>query len=73
MYQYTEYIGYVASAIVLLSFLMGRIFYLRIINTIGCTFFILYGFLLDSKPIIITNAAIVLINIFYLNKNKNAS
>jgi uncharacterized protein with PQ loop repeat len=73
MNQYTEYIGYLASAIVLISFLMGKIVYLRIINTIGCAFFIFYGILLDSKPIVITNAAIVLINLYYLNKNKKSN
>jgi energy-converting hydrogenase Eha subunit E len=68
MEEYREYIGYLASAIVLLSFVMGRILYLRIINTIGCCFFIFYGALLGSIPIIATNAAIVLINLYYLVK-----
>lgn len=70
MKEYTEYIGYFASAIVLISFVMGRILYLRIINTVGCAFFILYGFLLDSFPIMVTNFAIVLINIYYLTKKE---
>jgi hypothetical protein len=71
MESYTEYIGYFASGIVLLSFLMGNIFVLRIINTIGCGFFIFYGVLLGSIPIILTNSAIVLINTYYLFlKNK---
>lgn len=71
MEPYTEYIGYFASGIVLLSFLMGNIFVLRIINTIGCGFFILYGVLLGSMPIILTNAAIVLINAYYLFLKNN--
>ncbi|MFM7681558.1 MAG: uroporphyrinogen decarboxylase [Bacteroidota bacterium] len=68
MTNYTEYIGYVASALVLVSFVMKNITYLRIINTIGCGFFIIYGLLLPSAPIIITNAAIVLVNLYYLFK-----
>ena len=68
MTNFTEYIGYVASALVLVSFIMKNITYLRIINTIGCGFFILYGILLPSAPIIITNTAIVLINLYYLLK-----
>jgi uncharacterized protein with PQ loop repeat len=71
MESYTEYIGYFASGIVLLSFLMGNIFVLRIINTIGCGFFIFYGVLLGSIPIILTNSAIVLINTYYLFLKKN--
>lgn len=71
MESYSEYVGYAASGIVLLSFLMGNIFILRIINTIGCGFFILYGFMLGSFPIILTNSAIVLINIYYLFLKNN--
>jgi hypothetical protein len=68
MPNYTDYIGYIASALVLISFLMKNITYLRVINTIGCGFFILYGIFLPSTPIIITNAAIVLVNLYYLLK-----
>ena len=71
MENYTEYVGYIASGIVLLSFLMGNIFILRIINTIGCGFFIFYGVLLGSIPIILTNSAIVLINAYYLFLKNN--
>jgi len=64
----TEYIGYVASGIVLLSFLMRKMFFLRVVNTVGCIFFIVYGMMLGSIPIILTNTAIVLINVYYLTK-----
>lgn len=63
----TEIIGYIASFGVLLSFLMKNIRTLRIINTIACSIFILYGIMLSySIPIIITNGAIVIINLYYL-------
>jgi hypothetical protein len=68
MQEYTEYIGYVASALVLISFIMKKITYLRVINSFGCAFFIVYGTLLASVPIVITNAAIVMINIYYLTR-----
>ena len=68
----TEIIGYIASAIVLISFLMKNIIKLRIINTIGCLIFIVYGVLLNfSIPIIITNSVIVGINVYFLIKMKN--
>lgn len=67
----TEIIGYIASAIVLISFLMKNIKKLRVINTIGCLIFIVYGVLLNfSIPIIITNSVIVGINIYFLIKMK---
>lgn len=68
MQDYTEYVGYAASLFVLLSFIMKKMMPLRIVNIVGCGFFIWYGFLLMSWPIIITNVAIVLVNIFYITK-----
>jgi len=66
MNNYVEYVGYLASFFVLLSFVMKRMTLLRIINVVGCSFFIWYGILLDSVPIIVTNVAIVLVNAYYL-------
>lgn len=67
----TEIIGYTASFLVLISFLMKDINKLRIVNIFGCSAFILYGIFSAAIPVIITNAAILLINLFYLLKNKN--
>ncbi|PKP46121.1 MAG: uroporphyrinogen decarboxylase [Bacteroidetes bacterium HGW-Bacteroidetes-12] len=65
----TEFIGYFASLLVLGSFLMKNIKKLRMLNTMGCTLFVAYGVLLDfSWPIIITNTAIIIINVYYLTK-----
>jgi uncharacterized protein with PQ loop repeat len=43
---------------------------LRIINLFGCGAFIIYGILNNALPIVITNSAIVLINLFYLFKKE---
>lgn len=66
MPTYVDYIGYAASLFVLLSFFMKKIATLRMVNIVGCSFFIAYGVLIESIPIIITNVAIVLVNAFYL-------
>lgn len=64
-----EWIGYIASLIILISFLMKDMKKLRVINIVGCLIFAAYGFLLDTSwPIVITNLAIVLINTFFLLK-----
>ena len=68
--SYIEWIGYAASLFVLLSFLMRNITTLRYVNTLGCMFFVIYGILLNSYPIIITNAAIILVNLYYLFLNR---
>ena len=64
----TEWIGYLAMATVLISFLMKSIIKLRIVNSIGCLLFVFYGILLNpiSIPIILTNVIIFCINLFYL-------
>lgn len=68
-----EWVGYLAMIFVASSFLMKKINRLRAINSIGATLFILYGFLLaTSWPIIITNAFILSLNLYYLFIKKEA-
>jgi ABC-type uncharacterized transport system permease subunit len=70
----SEWIGYAASAVVLLSFFMKKMRSLRTVNTIGCSLFIAYGFALDiSWPIVVTNVAIVLVNLYYLITTKSTA
>lgn len=64
---FTEWIGYIASALLIISFMMKNVKTLRIINSFGCAFFIYYGILLGNDlPIIITNGFIVAFNLYYL-------
>ena len=63
-----EYVGYAASFFVLLSFIMKDMKTLRLVNIIGCSFFVAYGFSMPgiSWPLVVTNVAIVVVNIYYL-------
>ncbi|WP_396170728.1 uroporphyrinogen decarboxylase [Flavobacterium sp.] len=66
----TEWVGYLASLVLMISFLMKNINTLRIINSTGCFLFVVYGFMLaTSWPIIISNTFILGVNIFYLTKH----
>jgi len=66
----TEWVGYLASFVIMIAFVMKNIITLRIINSIGAILFIVYGILLlTSWPIIITNVFVLGINIFYLAKH----
>ncbi len=67
-FNYIELVGYTASLIILISFILKDVTKLRIVNTVGCIFFVAYGFLLNptSWPIIITNVAIIIVNLYYL-------
>ena len=66
-----EWIGYVATAILLSSFTMKTLKSLRMINSSACLLFIIYGFMISSWPVIISNAAIFGINMYYLILKKN--
>ncbi|PKH68540.1 uroporphyrinogen decarboxylase [Flavobacterium sp. ALD4] len=65
----TDWVGYLASLTLMISFLMKNFNTFRIINSIGALLFIIYGIMLAiSWPIIITNAFILGVNIYYLTK-----
>lgn len=63
-----ELIGYVASALVVLALTMSSVIRLRIISFCGAATFLVYGILIGSVPIIITNASIACINVWHLRK-----
>jgi len=68
----TEWIGYLASLVLIVSFMMKNVSTLRIINSIGAILFVVYGIMLNiSWPIIITNVFILFANIYYLFFKKN--
>lgn len=67
-----EWIGYIATGVLLVSFTMKQLRTLRIVNAIACVLFVLYGILLSNAwPIILSNAAIFCINIYNLYLKKN--
>ena len=66
-----EYIGYLASVIVLVSLLMSSVKKLRWINLFGSLTFVIYGLLIKAYPIAILNIGTVGINIYYLIKMTN--
>lgn len=63
-----EILGYVASALILISLIMNSIIKLRWINLLGATIFAVYGFLIGSIPVGVMNTAIVIVNTYYLYK-----
>lgn len=61
-----EAVGYLGSLLVVVSLLMTRILRLRVIGLMGSTTFLIYGLLIGSVPIIITNFVIIVINATFL-------
>ena len=70
--SYTEWIGYIASLIIIISFMMKQVNKLRFINSIGAIIFIIYGVMLEMAwPIIITNVFILSLNLYHLLVKKD--
>lgn len=68
-----EAVGYLGSALVLVSFLMVSVRKLRIVNSIGSVIFTVYAFIIHSYPTAIMNLCLVIINIYHLVKMGNTS
>ena len=61
-----ELVGYIGSALVLVSFLMSSVIRLRVINTIGAVIYVIYAMIIHSYPTALMNVVLVGINIYYL-------
>ena len=63
-----ELVGYLASALVVLALTMTSVVRLRMVSLAGSITFFVYGSLIDSAPIMITNGSIAVINMWFLRK-----
>lgn len=61
-----DLIGYIGSVLVILSFMVNEITFLRLLSIGGGIWFVIYGGLLHSYPIIVLNSAIISVNIYKL-------
>ena len=67
-FKNTELIGYVASALVVVSLAMTSVVRLRAISLIGSIAFVAYGAMIGSVPIMVTNVAIAGLNLWFLRR-----
>ena len=65
---YLECIGYLASALCVVSLLMSDVKKLRWINLIASSIFVFYSFKTKAYPVALTNVMIVIADIYYLMK-----
>ncbi|MCW3075279.1 MAG: hypothetical protein JWP69_2348 [Flaviaesturariibacter sp.] len=61
-------IGYLASLLLALSLIVTNELRFRWFNLFGCIAFIIYGIWIGAFPVLLTNAMLFLINLFYLVK-----
>jgi hypothetical protein len=67
-FEWQELVGYLASALVVTSLAMTSVVRLRLISLAGSTTFTVYGFLIGSVPIVITNTSIACLNVWFLSR-----
>ncbi|MCC3867161.1 YgjV family protein [Terrisporobacter mayombei] len=67
-FQPIELVGYAASILIVISLTMTDMYKLRIINSIGCLMFVIYGLNVGAYPVALANAIIIIINIYNLYK-----
>lgn len=65
-----EVYGYISMIVVVISMLQKNVKKLRIINTISCLMFVIYGILIGAYPIVILNSIVIGINLFRLSKGE---
>jgi uncharacterized protein with PQ loop repeat len=63
-------IGYLATVITLFSFCLKDMTKLRIVSSIACLTWIIYGLMRQDTPVIFVNSSIIIIHLFYLLKRK---
>jgi len=67
-FDWVEWLGYLASFVVLISLTMSSIIKLRWINMLGCLLFAYFGYLVSSPPVLFANLGIAVINVYFLYK-----
>lgn len=68
--QLIEIWGYISMMVVLTSMLMKDLKKLRIVNSIACSMFVIYGITLGAYPIVVMNLLVISINLYRLIKGE---
>ena len=63
-----ELVGFIATTLICISFIPKDIRIIRWLNLIGSIFFVIYGFTVGAFWTGIMNIAIIIIQLFHLNK-----
>jgi hypothetical protein len=65
-----EIYGYIGTVLILGSFLIEDVFRLRLVNTIGAIFWLIYGFGIYAGPTIVVNFCVILIHSYWFFKHR---
>ncbi len=62
--------GYIGTILILYSFTIENIYKLRLINSIGSVFWIIYGIGISAGPTILVNSCVLCIHTYWFIKHK---
>jgi len=65
-----EIYGYIGTVLILGSFLIEDVFRLRLVNTVGAIFWLIYGFGILAGPTIVVNSCVILIHSYWFYKHR---
>lgn len=71
--NWIELLGYLASILVAVSFVMKSIKKLRIVNIVGATLFVVYSIIIHAWPVALINMFTVFINIYHISKKSSSN
>lgn len=63
-----EYLGYIASALLVVSLTMTDVIKLRWYNLFGCIAFTIYGLAIGAVPVAFTNGLLAFVNAYHIIK-----
>ena len=64
-----EIFGYIGTVLILVSFLIEDVFRLRLVNTLGAIFWLVYGLGISAGPTIVVNVCVILIHSYWFYKH----
>ena len=67
----SEIIGWIGSAVIMLSFIPKDVKKIRIINIIGCIVWVAYGFITKAPSVWVMNTLIFFLHLYHLIKDRN--
>lgn len=68
--EMTEILGWAATLLILVSFTVKDMFWLRVINAWGALVWLIYGAFKYDKPLIFVNLCVLVIHSIWFHRNK---
>ena len=64
----TDILGYVAMGLSILSFTLSKQRFIRMVNLIACSVWVVYGYIINNNPTIIVNILVCLVHVYWFIK-----